>query len=104
MGCPNSKLGSDDDEPVKICKDKKRFIKQALLEPSGSRRVQVQETSPDETYNAETYGADSFLGTCCPNIQPPSPHNSQWDFFWNQFAQLDYNGYNHHHNMKASED
>lgn len=30
MGCPNSKLGSDDDEPVKICKDKKRFIKQAV--------------------------------------------------------------------------
>ncbi|WZZ47390.1 hypothetical protein YC2023_043649 [Brassica napus] len=123
MGCPNSKFGSDDDEPVKICKDKKRFIKQAVdhrtsfasahiayiqslrnVSDALRARVQVQETSPDETYNAETYGADSFLGTCCPNIQPPSPHNSQWDFFWNQFAQLDYNGYNHHHNMKASED
>ncbi|KAF2579763.1 hypothetical protein F2Q68_00006669 [Brassica cretica] len=67
-------------------------------------RVQVQETSPDETYKAETYGADSFLGTCCPYIQPPSPHNSQWDFFWNQFAPMDYNGYNYDNNQSGMDD
>ncbi|KAF3514607.1 hypothetical protein F2Q69_00009856 [Brassica cretica] len=66
-------------------------------------RVQVQETSPDETYKAETYGAYSFLGTCCPYIQPPSPHNSQWDFFWNQFAPMDYNGYNYDNNQSEGQ-
>ncbi|KAG5382527.1 hypothetical protein IGI04_033997 [Brassica rapa subsp. trilocularis] len=28
------------------------------------------------------------------NIPPPSPQNSQWDFFWNPFSSLDYYGYN----------
>ncbi|KAL5549355.1 hypothetical protein UlMin_004586 [Ulmus minor] len=27
------------------------------------------------------------------NIPPPSPQNSQWDFFWNPFSSLDYYGY-----------
>ncbi|KAF3595613.1 hypothetical protein DY000_02020031 [Brassica cretica] len=28
------------------------------------------------------------------NIPPPSPQNSQWDFFWNPFSSLEYYGYN----------
>ncbi|KAG2266909.1 hypothetical protein Bca4012_075615 [Brassica carinata] len=28
------------------------------------------------------------------NIPPPSPQNSQWDFFWNPFSYLEYYGYN----------
>lgn len=27
------------------------------------------------------------------NYPPPSPQNSQWDFFWNPFSSLDYYGY-----------
>ncbi|KAL0726659.1 hypothetical protein Bca4012_022752 [Brassica carinata] len=174
MGCSNSKLG--DDEAVQICKDRKRFIKQAVehrtsfasahiayiqslrkvsdalreyiegdephefsldtfvtpvkrmsstsegfvelsqskvesklevryLMASGSRPVQVEERPPrsPETYHVETYGSDSFFGmntrspvhNISPNIPPPSPQNSQWDFFWNPFSSLDYYGYNY---------
>ncbi|CAH8322420.1 unnamed protein product [Eruca vesicaria subsp. sativa] len=169
MGCSNSKLGED--EAVQICKDRKRFIKQAVehrtsyasahiayiqslrkvsdalreyiegdephefpldtfvtpvkrmssielsqskveskmevnyLMASGTRPVQVEVTPPrsPETYHVESYGADSFLGmnmrspahNNSPNIPPPSPQNSQWDFFWNPFSSLDYYGYNY---------
>ncbi|XP_033145922.1 protein ALTERED PHOSPHATE STARVATION RESPONSE 1 isoform X2 [Brassica rapa] len=148
MGCSNSKLGED--EAVQICRDRKRFIKQAVelrtsfasahiayihslrkvsealreyiegdephefvspvknkvesnlevscLMASGTRPVQVEEKPPrsPETYHVETYGADSFLGmniNNSPNRPPPSPQNSQWDFFWNPFSSLDYYGY-----------
>ncbi|KAJ0251722.1 DUF630 family protein [Hirschfeldia incana] len=172
MGCSNSKLGED--EAVQICRDRKRFIKQAVehratfaschiayiqslrkvsdslreyiegdephefpldtfvtpvkrmsstseglielsqskvesklevsyLMASGSRPVQVEEKPPrsPETYHVETYGSDSFFGMNSPalnngpNIPPPSPQNSQWDFFWNPFSSLDYCGYNY---------
>ncbi|KAJ0265453.1 Uncharacterized protein HA466_0017330 [Hirschfeldia incana] len=36
------------------------------------------------------------------NIPPPSPQNSQWDFFWNPFSSLDYYGYNNNSYDKAS--
>ncbi|CAN6985616.1 hypothetical protein IGI04_000701 [Brassica rapa subsp. trilocularis] len=158
MGCSNSKLGED--EAVQICRDRKRFIKQALehrtsfasahiayihslrkvsdalreyiegdephefvtpvknkvesnlevscLMASGTRPVQVEEKPPrsPETYHVETYGADSFLGmniNNSPNRPPPSPHNSQWDFFWNPFSSLDYYGYNYD-NRRGMED
>ncbi|XP_048637097.1 protein ALTERED PHOSPHATE STARVATION RESPONSE 1 [Brassica napus] len=175
MGCSNSKLGED--EAVQICRDRKRFIKQAVelrtsfasahiayihslrkvsealreyiegdephefvspvkrmssgfielspsskaiqnkvesnlevscLMASGTRPVQVEEKPPrsPETYHVETYGADSFLGmnmNNSPNIPPPSPHNSQWDFFWNPFSSLDYYGYNYD-NRRGMED
>ncbi|XP_010447764.1 PREDICTED: uncharacterized protein LOC104730309 [Camelina sativa] len=224
MGCSHSKF--NDDEAVQICKDRKRFIKQAVehrtgfasghiayiqslrnvsdalreyiegdepheflldtfvtpvksssggfievsppskmiqneaesnmnvnyLMASGSRAVRVEEKpllSP-ETFQVESYGADSFFGMNSPqhspglggshNIPPPSPQNSQWDFFWNPFSSLDHYGYScdnqsgtddemmrrlkrvreeegipdleedeyvrfeHHHNMKATED
>lgn len=172
MGCSNSKLGED--EAVQICRDRKRFIKQAVehrtsfasshiayiqslrkvsdalreyiegdephefvtpakmmsstsegfielsqskVEPklevsylvaSETRPVQVEEKPPTspETYHVETYGADSFFGmnmNNSPNIPPPSPQNSQWDFFWNPFSSLDYYGYNYD-NRKGMED
>ncbi|KAJ4872412.1 hypothetical protein Rs2_08954 [Raphanus sativus] len=165
MGCSNSKLG--DDEAVQICRDRKRFIKQAVehrtsfasshiayiqslrkvsdalreyiegdephefvtpvkimsstsegfiesklevsyLMASETRPVQVEEKPPTspETYHVESYGADSFFGmnmNNSPNIPPPSPQNSQWDFFWNPFSSLDYYGYNYD-NQRGVED
>lgn len=187
MGCSHSKL--DDDEAVQICKDRKRFIKQAVehrtmfasghiayiqslrkvtvalreyiegdephefsldtfvtpvkrmsssggfmeISPSsktiqskeetrlnvnylmanGSRSVHVEEMPPrsPETFQVETYGADSFFGMNMnlntvnslehgpglgsQNIPPSSPQNSQWDFFWNPFSSLDNYGYSY---------
>ncbi|KAF3534475.1 hypothetical protein DY000_02037001 [Brassica cretica] len=184
MGCSNSKLGED--EAVQICRDRKRFIKEAVehrtsfasahiayihslrkvsdalreyiegdephefpldtfvtpvkrmtssdgfielsqskvesklevsyLMASGTRPVQVEEKPPrsPETYHVETYGADSFLGmnmnmnspaahNNSSSIPPPSPQNSQWDFFWNPFSSLDYYGYNYD-NRRGMED
>lgn len=166
MGCSNSKLGED--EAVQICRDRKRFIKQAVehrtsfasahiayiqslrkvsaalreyiegdephefvtpvkimsstsegfiesklevsyLMASETRPVQVEEKPPTspETYHVETYGGDSFFGmnmNNSPNIPPPSPHNSQWDFFWNPFSSLDYYGYNYDNPRRGMED
>lgn len=186
MGCSHSKF--DDDEAVQICKDRKRFIKQAVehrthfafchiayiqslrkvsdalreyiegdephefsldtfvtpvkrissqgglietspsskmidsksesklevnyLMASGSRAVRVEEKPPrsPQTFPVETYRADSFfgmnmnpvsspehnsLGPGSHNRPPPSPQNSQWDFFWNPFSSLDYCGYSY---------
>lgn len=194
MGCNTSKL--DDEEAVQICKDRKKFIKQALehrtrfasghiayvqslkrvsgalreyiegdepreflldsfitppftpvkkmtpkfitispkcfsapsiqsnehssvkinyYRPSGPASVSVEERpqSP-ETYNVQSYspmhqyGIDGFFTMQSPhqdssyyshspysrpNLPPPSPQNSQWDFFWNPFSSLDYYGY-----------
>ncbi|GKV00415.1 hypothetical protein SLEP1_g13103 [Rubroshorea leprosula] len=185
MGCSTSKL--DDEEVVQLCKDRKRFIKQAVeqrtrfaswhiayiqsmkrvsaalrdyvqgdeprefvldpsfitpplkkgssrfisispiqsgpnstlkvnyLRPGGTPAVSVEERpqSP-ETFRVETYspihqfGIDGFFAMQSspmnpsyfsyspndrPNLPPPSPQTSQWDFFWNPFSSLDYYGY-----------
>lgn len=194
MGCSTSKL--DDEEAVQLCKDRKRFIKQAVeyrsrfasrhiayiqslkrvsaalrdyiegdepreflldsfvtppftpvkksspsfitissnsfsskpiqsqpnsclkvnyLRSGGEPAVVVEERpqSP-ETVRVETYspmhhfGTDGFFPMQTspmsssffsyspynrPNIPPPSPQTSQWDFFWNPFSSLDYYGY-----------
>ncbi|KAL9242288.1 hypothetical protein vseg_016305 [Gypsophila vaccaria] len=194
MGCNTSKL--DDEEAVQMCKDRKKFIKQALeyrtkfasghiayvqslkrvsvalreyiegdeprefsldsfvtppytpvkklspkfitispkclsapalqskehssvkinyYRPSGTASVSVEERpqSPD-TYRVQSYSAmpqygfDGFFSMESPQmnssyysnssynrptIPPPSPQNSQWDFFWNPFSSLDYYGY-----------
>ncbi|KAJ0030314.1 hypothetical protein Pint_14052 [Pistacia integerrima] len=194
MGCSTSKL--DDEEAVQLCKDRKRFIKQALeqrtrfasghlayiqslkrvsaalreyvegdeprefmldsfitppytpvkkisngfisispksispaqiasrsnstlkvnyLRSGGNPAVSVEERPPSpETVRVEAYspmrqyGYDGFFGmqqsplsssffsyspNNRPNIPPPSPQNSQWDFFWNPFSSLDNYGY-----------
>ncbi|KAK9705844.1 hypothetical protein RND81_07G086500 [Saponaria officinalis] len=194
MGCNTSKL--DDEEAVQMCKDRKKFIKQALehrtkfasghiayiqslkrvsvalreyiegdeprefsldsfvtppftpvkklnpkfitispkclsapalqskeqssvqinyYRPSGTASVSVEERpqSPD-TYRVHSYssmpqyGFDGFFSMESPqmntsyyssspynrpDLPPPSPQNSQWDFFWNPFSSLDYYGY-----------
>ncbi|KAG6705816.1 protein ALTERED PHOSPHATE STARVATION RESPONSE 1-like [Carya illinoinensis] len=194
MGCSTSKL--DDEEAVQLCKDRKRFIKQAVEERSrfasghiayiqSLKRVSAalrdyidgdepreflldsfitppftpaQKSSPSfitfsskslpstpiqsqpnscvkvnylrsggepavlveerpqspETVRVETYapmhhfGIDGFFEMQSsqlsssffsyspinrPNIPPPSPQASQWDFFWNPFSSVDYYGY-----------
>lgn len=183
MGCSTSKL--DDEESVKLCKDRKKFILQAvehrmkfasghiayiqamkrvsaalreyidgdgprefLLESfttppikktppgfisitpinsdtkssykincyksGGNPSVSVEERPPQtpETYRVDAYtpihhfGMESMFGMQSspssifqyspnnrPNFPPPSPQNSQWDFFWNPFSSLDYYGY-----------
>ncbi|XP_023635689.1 nitrate regulatory gene2 protein [Capsella rubella] len=195
MGCSHSKF--DDDEAVQICKDRKRFIKQAVehrtgfasghiayiqslrnvsdalreyiegdepheffldtfvtpvkrtsssdgfieissppskmiqneaesnlnvnyLMASRSRPVRVEERplmSP-ETFQVESYEADSFFGMNMNmvnspqrshglgshNIPPPSPQNSQWDFFWNPFSSLDHYGYSYDSNQSGMDD
>ncbi|CBI40119.3 unnamed protein product, partial [Vitis vinifera] len=194
MGCSTSKL--EDEEAIQLCKDRKRFIKQAVeqrarfasghiayiqslrrvsaalrdyiegdeprvflldsyitpsftpvkktssgfipissksfsatpiqsepnsslkvnyLRPGGNPAVVVEERpqSP-ETGRVETYppmhhlGIDGFFAMQSspmhssffsytpnnrPNLAPPSPQTSQWDFFWNPFSTLDYYGY-----------
>ncbi|KAK9269541.1 hypothetical protein L1049_001317 [Liquidambar formosana] len=86
------------------------------LRPGGTPAVLVEERpqSP-ETVRIEAYspmhhfGIDGFFAMQSspmnnssffsnnpnnrPNLPPPSPQNSQWDFFWNPFSSLDYYGY-----------
>ena len=91
-------------------------LKVNYLRPGGNPAVSVEERpqSPEtvrvETYSPmrHQYGNDGFFGMQYssmnpsifpyspnnrPNIPPPSPQNSQWDFFWNPFSSLDYYGY-----------
>lgn len=195
MGCTTSKL--DDEEAVQLCKDRKRFIKQAVeqrsrfalkhvayiqslkrvsaalrdyiegdepreflldsfitppftpikkaspgfisISPKSFSKPQIQSESnsslkvhylrsggnpavsveerpqPQETVRVEAYspihqyGMDGFFTMQTPppmnssffsyspinrpNIPPPSPQTSQWDFFWNPFSSLDNYGY-----------
>lgn len=194
MGCSTSKL--DDEEAVQLCKDRKRFIKQAVeqrtrfalghiayiqslkrvsaalrdyiegdepreflldsfitppftpikkaspgfisispksfskpqiqsepnsslkinyLRSGGNAAVSVEERPPSpqtvrvETYSpVHQYGMDGFFTMQSssmnssyfpyspinrPNLPPPSPQTSQWDFFWNPFSSLDNYGY-----------
>ncbi|RYR62692.1 hypothetical protein HN873_012338 [Arachis hypogaea] len=91
-------------------------LKVNYLRPGGNPAVLVEERprSPEmvrvETYSPmhHHYGNDGFFGmqyspvnpsifpyspSNRPNIPPPSPQNSQWDFFWNPFSSLDNYGY-----------
>lgn len=85
------------------------------LRPRGNPAVSVEERpqSPEavqvETYSPmHHFGIEGFFATQSspmnssffsyspnnrPNIPPPSPQTSQWDFFWNPFSSLDYYGY-----------
>ncbi|KAH7544702.1 hypothetical protein FEM48_Zijuj01G0013700 [Ziziphus jujuba var. spinosa] len=76
---------------------------------SVEERPQSPETVRVEAYSPiHQYGMDGFFTTQTPpmnssifsyspvnrpNIPPPSPQTSQWDFFWNPFSSLDYYGY-----------
>ncbi|KAG5596612.1 hypothetical protein H5410_037844 [Solanum commersonii] len=71
--------------------------------PRSPETVRIQAYSP-----VHQYGMDSFFSMQSspmnpsifqyspnnrPNLPPPSPQTSQWDFFWNPFSSLDYYGY-----------
>nr|GMD77033.1 nitrate regulatory gene2 protein-like [Ipomoea batatas] len=75
---------------------------------SVEERPQLPETFRIETYSpVHQYGMDGFFPMQSPPVSssifnyspnnrpnfPPSPQNTQWDFFWNPFASLDYYGY-----------
>ncbi|OWM86968.1 protein ROLLING AND ERECT LEAF 2-like [Punica granatum] len=65
--------------------------------PRSPEIVQVQSYSPVHNH----FGIDGFFSypqydrapAPPPQFPPPSPQNSQWDFFWNPFSSLDYYGY-----------
>ncbi|CAL8077676.1 unnamed protein product [Prunus armeniaca] len=101
--------------PTQIQSEPHSSVKICYLRSGGNPAVSVEERpqSP-ETARVETYspihhfGMDGFFGMQSspmnssffsyspnnrPNIPPPSPQNSQWDFFWNPFSSLDYYGY-----------
>ncbi|XP_020409360.1 uncharacterized protein LOC18781358 isoform X2 [Prunus persica] len=101
--------------PTPIQSEPHSSVKICYLRSGGNPAVSVEERpqSP-ETARVETYspihhfGMDGFFGMQSspmnssffsyspnnrPNIPPPSPQNSQWDFFWNPFSSLDYYGY-----------
>ncbi|XP_008798140.2 protein ROLLING AND ERECT LEAF 2 [Phoenix dactylifera] len=83
------------------------------LRSGGNPSVSVEEwpQSPETVrvgsyYTAGNYGVDGFFTTQTspvnssffssydtPSYPPPSPQNSQWDFFWNPFSSLDTYGY-----------
>ncbi|KAK6235851.1 hypothetical protein SCA6_011188 [Theobroma cacao] len=101
--------------PAAIQSNPKSTLKLNYLRSGGNPAVSVEERpqSPEtvriETYSpVHHYGIDgifamqsspmnssffSYSPNNRPNIPPPSPQTSQWDFFWNPFSSLDYYGY-----------
>ncbi|KAJ7979425.1 Protein of unknown function (DUF630 and DUF632) [Quillaja saponaria] len=99
--------------PTQIQFEHNSSLKVSYLRSGGNPAVSVEERpqSP-ETVRVETYspmrqhGIDGFFTMQSPmnssifsyspnnrpNIPPPSPQTSQWDFFWNPFSSLDYYG------------
>ncbi|KAK8707317.1 hypothetical protein V6N13_058378 [Hibiscus sabdariffa] len=101
--------------PAAIQANPKSALEVNYLRSGGDPAVSVEERpqSP-ETVRIETYspvhhfGIDgvfaiqtspmnssffSYSPNNRPNIPPPSPQTSLWDFFWNPFSSLDYYGY-----------
>ncbi|TYH93434.1 hypothetical protein ES332_A13G254000v1 [Gossypium tomentosum] len=54
----------------------------------GMDGIFAMQSSPMNNSSFFTYSPNNR-----PNIPPPSPQSSQWDFFWNPFSSLDYYGY-----------
>lgn len=102
--------------PAAIRSNPKSTLKVNYLRSGGNPAVAVEERPPQspETVRIETYSpvhhfsmdgifamqsspmSSSFFSYSPnnrPNIPPPSPQTSQWDFFWNPFSSLDYYGY-----------
>ncbi|GMJ07147.1 hypothetical protein like AT2G19090 [Hibiscus trionum] len=101
--------------PAAIRSNPKSALKVNYLRSGGDPAVSVEERPPSpETVRIETYspvhhfGIDSVFAMQSspmnssffsyspndrPNLPPPSPQTSQWDFFWNPFSSLDYYGY-----------
>ena len=71
--------------------------------PHSPETVRIETYSPVHYYEIDRFFAMqsspmnplvfSYSPNNRPNIPPPSPQTSQWDFFWNPFSSLDYYGY-----------
>ncbi|XP_023545667.1 nitrate regulatory gene2 protein-like [Cucurbita pepo subsp. pepo] len=71
--------------------------------PQSPETVRVQSYSPMNQYGFDGFfpmqsspmnsSFFSYSPNNRPNIPPPSPEHSQWDFFWNPFSSLDNYGY-----------
>ncbi|XP_039028049.1 protein ROLLING AND ERECT LEAF 2-like [Hibiscus syriacus] len=71
--------------------------------PQSPETVRIQAYSPVNHYSMDgiftmqssTMSSSffSYSPNNRPNIPPPSPQTSQWDFFWNPFSSLDYYSY-----------
>ncbi|XP_022153366.1 uncharacterized protein LOC111020881 [Momordica charantia] len=101
--------------PLPIQSKPNTVLKVNYLRSGGNGAVSVEERpqSPEtvrvESYSPmHQYGFDGFFPMQSspmnssffsyspnnrPNIPPPSPESSQWDFFWNPFSSLDNYGY-----------
>ncbi|XP_038983775.1 protein ROLLING AND ERECT LEAF 2 [Phoenix dactylifera] len=105
--------------PLKSCcltpnqSDKSSIHAAKFLRSRGNPSVAVEEwpDSPetvriDSYYTADHNEIDGFFATQAspvrsffsssydgPSYPPPSPQNSQWDFFWNPFSSMDTYGY-----------
>ncbi|PRQ37223.1 hypothetical protein RchiOBHm_Chr4g0400181 [Rosa chinensis] len=111
------RISSKSFSPAQTQSEPHSSVKVHCLRSGGNPAVSVEERPPQspETVRVETYspvhqfGMDGFFAMQSspmnsssffsyspnnrPNIPPPSPQNSQWDFFWNPFSSLDYYGY-----------
>uniref|UniRef100_A0A1J3JFB2 DUF632 domain-containing protein n=1 Tax=Noccaea caerulescens TaxID=107243 RepID=A0A1J3JFB2_NOCCA len=56
--------------------------------------MNTSAASSSSFWNPLSSSPEQRLSSSSHNIPPPSPQNSQWDFFWNPFSSLDYYGYN----------
>ncbi|KAK9029496.1 hypothetical protein V6N11_026610 [Hibiscus sabdariffa] len=71
--------------------------------PQSPETVQIETYSPVHHFSIDgVFAMQSYLMNSSffsyspddrPNMPPPSPQTSQWDFFWNPFSSLDYYGY-----------
>lgn len=113
----NRRISSKSFSPAQIQSEPHSSVRVHYLRSGGNPAVSVEERPPQspETARVENYspihqfGMDGFFAMQSspmnsssffsyspnnrPNIPPPSPQNSQWDFFWNPFSSLDYYGY-----------
>lgn len=110
------RISSKSYSPAQIQSEPHSSVKVHYLRSGGNPAVSVEERPPPspETVRVETYspvhqfGMDGFFAMQSspmnsssffsyspnrPNIPPPLPQHSQWDFFWNPFSSLDYYGY-----------
>ncbi|KAL6185356.1 hypothetical protein ACLB2K_041490 [Fragaria x ananassa] len=110
------RISSKSYSPAQIQSEPHSSVKVHYLRSGGNPAVSMEERPPPspETVRVETYspvhqfGMDGFFAMQSspmnsssffsyspnrPNIPPPLPQHSQWDFFWNPFSSLDYYGY-----------
>lgn len=112
---PVKRLSHDIDKIPSNLSEKRNFHISKYLKSSANSSVSVEERPPPtETIRINSYyptgnyyGTDGFLGSPMNNSSsfftmdyddrarypPPSPQDSQWDFFWNPFSSIENQGY-----------